>query len=130
MSASEPGRRHARIDLRALARVSSIDPERDGSGALCFHESEELCENLSVGGAFIHSADPPARGRRVLLQIHLPDGASVEAVGRVAWAQRELGGPGEPHASGAGIEFLSDDLETRSVIERYLAALRSEREAG
>lgn len=130
MSASDPGRRHARVDLRARARVSSIDPERDGSGALCFHESDELCENLSLGGAFIHTPDPPAQGRRVLLQIHLPDGAALEAVGRVAWTQRALGASGEPHAIGVGIEFLSDDLETRGVIERYLEALRGERRTG
>lgn len=131
MSASEFSRRHLRVDVRAQARVSSIDAERDAaSGAICFRESDELCANLSVGGAFIHTSDPPPMGRRVLLQIELPGGASVEALGRVAWTQRAIGASGESAAVGAGIEFVSDDVETRSVIERYLRALCKEPAAG
>jgi Tfp pilus assembly protein PilZ len=129
MPSSDSSRRYARVDVRAQARVSSIDAERDAaSGALCFRESDELCATLSVGGAFIHTDDPPAPGRRVLLQIALPGGASVEAVGRVAWTQRPVGTRGEAGpAAGAGIEFVSDDQETRGVIARYLEALRRQR---
>ncbi len=58
----------------------------------------------------------------MLLQIHLPGGESVEAVGRVAWRKRVLGEPGGPAAdAGAGIEFVASTHEARSALARYLA---------
>ncbi len=123
MDTSESSRRYARIDLEARVQVSSIDPERDpNTGTLCYRESDELCGNLSVGGAFFRTLDPPAPGRRLLLQIHLPGGESVEAVGRVAWTRLMLVRSGEPPACGVGVEFVEASGETQSVLERYLAS--------
>jgi hypothetical protein len=119
-------RRHARFPLEAQIRVTSIDAERDPeTGRTWFHESSELCTSLSVGGAFIRTLDPPAPGRRLLLQIHLPGGESVEAVGRVAWRKRVIGEPAAaPGDAGAGVEFVASSLDAQSALARYLARAR------
>ncbi len=115
-------RRFERVDLRARVQLTSIDPERDpATGVPTLWESDELCETLSVGGAFIRTSDPPAKGRRILLQIHLPSGESVETAGRVAWTRVPLGGARE---SGVGIEFVPGDGEARGTLERFLSQAR------
>jgi Tfp pilus assembly protein PilZ len=125
---SDPGsrnRRFERVDLRARVQLSSIEPERDpATGTPTSWESDELCETLSVGGAFIRTDDPPARGHRVLLQIHLPDGESIETVGRVAWTRVPLGGARTP---GVGVEFVAPTGAAQGALERFLAAARGPR---
>ena len=111
-------RRHPRIALQVPVEVSTIDPEIDPrTGRPYFRECRELCGNLSTGGMFIASADPPGPGRRLLLRIHTPDGAPpIEAVARVAWRKPEVGME-EP---GVGVEFLRPSEATRAAIERML----------
>jgi hypothetical protein len=118
-------RRFERVDLCARVEFSSLDPERDPrTGIPTLWESDELCETLSVGGAFIRTADPPAKGRRLLLQIHLPGGESVEAVGRVAWTRVPLRGRRE---SGVGVEFIASGGEARRTLSRFVARARAAR---
>ena len=113
-------RRHPRIALRVPVDVSTIDPETDPrTGRPYFRECQELCGNLSSGGMFIASADPPGPGRRLLLRIHTPDGAPpIEAVGRVAWRKPEA--PVGLEQPGVGVEFLRPSEATRAAIERML----------
>jgi uncharacterized protein (TIGR02266 family) len=113
-------RRHPRIALRVPVDVSTIDPEIDPrTGRPYFRECQELCGNLSSGGMFIASADPPGPGRRLLLRIHTPDGAPpIEAVGRVAWRKPEA--PVGMEQPGVGVEFLRPSEATRAAIERML----------
>ena len=113
-------RRHPRIALRVPVDVSTIDPEIDPrTGRPYFRECQELCGNLSSGGMFIASADPPGPGRRLLLRIHAPDGAPpIEAVGRVAWRKPEA--PVGMEQPGVGVEFLGPSEATRAAIERML----------
>ena len=47
-------------------------------------------------------------GRRVLLGFELPDGASFETVGRVAWSRTVVMPEGRVE-SGCGVEFLEGD---------------------
>jgi hypothetical protein len=116
-------RRFERVDLRARVRLTSLDPERDPqTGVPTLWESDELCETLSLGGAFIRSDDPPAKGRRVLLHIHLPSGESVETVGRVAWTRVPLRGAREP---GVGVEFVAPDTQAQGALARFLERARS-----
>lgn len=116
-------RRFERIDLRARVQLTSIAPERDPeSGLPTSWESDETCETLSVGGAFIRTVDPPGKGHRVLLQIHLPDGEPIETIGRVAWTRVPLGGARAP---GVGVEFVAPSREARGRIERFLAGARA-----
>jgi uncharacterized protein (TIGR02266 family) len=118
MSDFESTRRHPRIPVRVPVDVSTIDPETDPrTGRPYFRECQELCGNLSTGGMFIASADPPGPGRRLLLRIHTPDGAPpIEAIARVAWRKPEVG----MEQPGVGVEFLKPSPATRAAIERML----------
>jgi Tfp pilus assembly protein PilZ len=118
-----PNRRFERVDLRARVQLTSLDPERDPrTGVPTTWDTDELCETLSVGGAFVRTVDPPAKGRRVLLQIHLPSGESIEAEGRVAWTRVPLRrGAKEP---GVGIEFVAPTGEARNTLERFVTRAR------
>lgn len=122
-SGESSNRRFERVDLRARVQVSSIDPERDPrTGAASYRDADELCATLSRGGAFIHSADPPAPGHRLLLQLHLPDGESVEAIARVAWRRVPLGASRE---GGVGVEFVAASGEAQGALDRFLATARA-----
>jgi uncharacterized protein (TIGR02266 family) len=120
MSEFAPTRRHPRIALRVPVEVSTIDPETDPrTGRPYFRECRELCGNLSSGGMFIASSDPPGPGRRLLLRIHAPDGAPpIEALARVAWRKPEA--PVGEEQPGVGVEFLRPSEATRAAIERML----------
>jgi Tfp pilus assembly protein PilZ len=113
-------RRHPRIPLRVPVELSTIDPERDPmTGQPYYRECRELCGNLSSGGMFIASADPPGPGRRLLLRIHRPDGLPpIETVARVAW--RKPDAPVGPHEPGVGVEFVRPSEAARAAIERML----------
>lgn len=109
-------RRHRRVAVHVPVRVSTIDPETDPvTGRPYFRDTREYAANVSRGGAFIQTNDPPQAGRRVLVQIHLPEGDSIEAVGRVAWSRRvlhtaaDLAAGAEEEAPGAGLEFNEGD---------------------
>lgn len=124
-----PTRRHPRVSLRVPVEVSTIDPERDPrTGRPYFRECEELCGNLSSGGMFIHTADPPGAGRRLLVRIHAPGAPGpIEAVAHVAWRQPRTG-PGA-HEPGVGVEFVGTSPRTRAAIARILGATEATVEA-
>ncbi len=118
-------RQHHRTPVDVEVRVSTIDPEIDPeTGRVYYRETEETCATLSPGGAFIRSLDPPAVGRRLVLQIHVPgEGKPIEATGRVAWSKRELHPKPRP-LSGAGVEFTAADPQARRALARFLALQR------
>jgi Tfp pilus assembly protein PilZ len=120
MSDFAPTRRHRRVALRVPVDVSTIDPERDPrTGRPYFRECRELCGNLSSGGMFIATSDPPGPGRRLLVRIHTRDGAPpIEALARVAWRQPDavLGA----EECGVGVEFVGPSPAARAAIERVL----------
>ena len=70
-------------------------------------DAREYVANLSRGGAFIRTNDPPSPGRRVLVQIHVPDAEPIETIGRIAWSRKVLTPNGESQDGGAGVEFLA-----------------------
>ena len=66
---------HRRLNVRVPIRISSIDPERDPeTGKPFFRISEEYSSDLSGGGAFIACSEAITPGRRVLLEIDIPNG--------------------------------------------------------
>ena len=84
-------RRHRRIAASMPVRISTIEPERDPwTGRPFFRASQETCANVSRGGAYVQTGEPLAPGRRILLELTLPDGRPVEAIGRIAWSKRVL----------------------------------------
>jgi uncharacterized protein (TIGR02266 family) len=120
MPARAPTRRHPRVALRVPVDVTTIDPETDvRTGRPYFRECRELCGNLSSGGMFIATPDPPRTGRRLLVRIHAAEGdAPVEALARVAWQKHASANAPE---SGVGVEFLGASPSARAAIERILA---------
>ncbi|MBT9559121.1 MAG: PilZ domain-containing protein [Myxococcales bacterium] len=77
-----------------------------------------LMQNLSIGGCFIRTRTPEPPGALVMIRFALPgdvDGATVKAVGRVAWVKRDDGG-----ASGMGIQFVQVADDELSHIRSYI----------
>jgi len=114
-------RRHHRIAVHMPVRISTIDPETDPrTGRPYFRATREYCANLSRGGAFIRTSDPLSPGRRVLVEIHMPEGEPVEAIGRVAWSKTVLNASGGPEDSGVGVEFLGSAGNQLAALADYL----------
>ena len=118
----ERERRHDRIPARIPVRLSTIEPDTDPwTGRPYFRASQEQCENLSRGGAFVRTAELLDPGKKVLLELQLPNGSQVEAVGRVAWTKRVISPEGdEAPDSGVGVEFLGGVSDQLAAIEAFL----------
>jgi Tfp pilus assembly protein PilZ len=117
-------RRHRRVDALLPVRISTLEPERDPwTGRPFFRASQETCANVSCGGAFVRTAEPLTPGRRVLLEIQLPDGNPLEAIGRVAWTRRILAPLERDSEAGIGIEFLGGPSEQLSALEDWIDKL-------
>ena len=100
-------RRHRRVTTALPVRVSTIEADRDPwTGRPFFRSSQETCSNLSRGGAFVRTGELLEPGRRVLLEISLPNGSQVETIGRVAWTKRALERRDAELDTGIGVEFL------------------------
>lgn len=114
-------RRHRRIRACMPVRISTIEPERDRwTGRPYFRATRELSANVSRGGVFVRTHEPLAPGRRILVELALPNGRPIEAIGRVAWTQ-VLPHPKEPGAdTGIGIEFLGGAPEHFAELEDYI----------
>jgi Tfp pilus assembly protein PilZ len=114
-------RRHDRMSVGLRVRISTIDPEVDpGTGKPYFRSSEESCANVSRGGAFVRTPEPIAPGRRVLVDMEIPDGVNVQAIGRVAWS-RMMVTPSGSVECGIGVEFLGGSPEHFDRLDRFLA---------
>lgn len=118
---------HPRQDTSLPVRISTIDAETDRrSRAPFFRASREWSANVSRGGVFVRTSEPLAMGRRVLVELTLPDGRCIDSVGRVAWVQRRIPGGEEPTAEGIGIEFLGAAPDDLLALERFLRTQRSD----
>ena len=121
---SDPTRRRfERVCADIPVRISTIEPDHDPlTGRTYFRASQERCANLSRGGVFVHTHELLDPGRRVLVELSLPDGEQVEAIGRVAWTQYAMRGTSSAKAldCGVGIEFLGGAAEQLSALEEFL----------
>jgi hypothetical protein len=117
-------RRFPRVRLDVPIRLSTIDPEVDPwTGRPFFRSCEESVADLSRGGARIRSREPLTPGRRLLLEVDLPDGRTFEAIARVAWARVEPQPEDADRAAyGLGLEFLGGTPEHMMRLERFLHA--------
>jgi Tfp pilus assembly protein PilZ len=114
-------RRHRRVATDIACRISTIEPERDPwTGRPFFRASQETCCNVSRGGAFVKTTEPLDPGRRLLVEVHLPGGAPLEAIGRVAWTKRIMTPHSRDAESGIGIEFIGAASEQFSALEDYI----------
>ena len=113
-----------RVNVRIPVRISTIDPEIDPkSGKLFFFTSEEFSANVSRCGAFVTTPEPINPGRRVLVEIDIPGGSSLQTIGRVVWKQ--VAKPNADTAtkgwSGIGIQFTSGRPELFNELDGYIA---------
>jgi uncharacterized protein (TIGR02266 family) len=103
-------------------KISTIDPEKDPwTGRPFFRSIQETCANVSKGGAFVRTQEQFESGRRVLVEMTLPDGRELEAIGRVAWTKRVLAPEGGADDVGVGVEFLGAASEELTALESFLA---------
>lgn len=117
---SVPRRQHRRIAASIPVRISTIESLRDPwTGKPYFRASQETCANVSRGGAFVRTTELLDPGRRVLLELQLPNGSQVEAVGRVAWTRRALSSGTDPD-SGVGVEFLGGASDALAALDDFL----------
>ena len=125
MSDYEANRRHRRFASQMPARISTIDPERDPwTGRPFFRATQETCANVSRGGAFVHTTEPLAPGRRLLIELQLPNGQRIEAIGRVAWSKTVLSPRESDDTGGIGVEFLGGAANHFSALEDYIGDRR------
>ncbi|MGI9591299.1 MAG: PilZ domain-containing protein [Myxococcota bacterium] len=114
-------RRYRRVEARIPVRISTIEPERDPwTGRPFFRATEDTSGNISEGGAFVHTAEPLKPGRRVLVEFQLPDGAPIEAIGRIAWTKRVLAPDARDREAGVGIEFMGGVPEQLDELHAFL----------
>jgi hypothetical protein len=115
-------RRHARIDSAIPVRISTIEPERDPwTGRPFFRTLQETCANVSRGGAFIKTDELIDPGRRILVEIRLPSGRPLEAIGRIAWTKGVPGPDRQESEAGIGIEFLGGAPEQLQALDEYVS---------
>jgi uncharacterized protein (TIGR02266 family) len=106
-------RRTARVRLERVVDLSSDDNFFVG-----------FANDVSVGGLFVATSDPPPRGALVDLVFTLPDGTRVEAEGEVRWT-REYNDRVPFEFPGAGIQFKRLAPEAVTAIAHFV----EEREA-
>lgn len=85
----------------------------------------EYAGNLSRGGIFIRTDNPPPMNEKVTVELRLPDASTVLStegivVHRVTRAESEAGG-GE---AGVGVQFVDSTDEFRGWIDSYMDSLR------
>ncbi len=69
-------------------------------------------ENLSEGGVFVSTPNPPALGDVVPVHLQLEDGRAVLIWGEVRWMREEEDGS----HSGCGIQFLNVDARGKAML--------------
>lgn len=122
---SRERRRYPRVHTDVPIRLSTIDPEIDPwSGRPFFRSCEEAVADVSRGGARVVSDEPLGPGRRLLLEIDLPDGRPFEAIARVAWSRLE---PSPAGSYGLGLEFLGGTPEHAARLDAFLSDMSHSR---
>lgn len=117
--------KHPRGAVHLPVRISTIDAETDAeTGESFFLSTDEQCQNLSRGGLFVATDEAVPTGSRLLVELELPGGLAIEAIGRVAWSRSplaEAAQEGDPPQPGLGIEFLDGSSRDLTAVERYVA---------
>jgi Tfp pilus assembly protein PilZ len=115
-------RRFARVRADIPVRLSTIEPDLDPlTGRTYFRMSQERSADLSPGGVFVETHELLDPGRRVLVELSLPDGGRIEAIGRVAWTKRAMRSASSAELDcGVGIEFLGGAAEQLRALEEFV----------
>jgi uncharacterized protein (TIGR02266 family) len=112
-------RRHERLPAHLPVRLATIDAETDRwTGRPFFRSCREWSANVSRGGLFIPTPEAILPGRRVLVEVTLPGGETIEAVGRVAWTRRSA--RLDAADAGIGLQFVGAAAESIARLEDFL----------
>ncbi len=119
-----------RFNVRVPVRISTIDPAIDlETGTPYFQTCEEACSNISRGGIFVATTEVIEPGRRLLVEVEIPEGGTLQSIGQVVW--RRIGIPGaspSPAARpGIGIRFTGGRPGQFVELERYLLQIAARR---
>jgi hypothetical protein len=100
---SHDARRFARRPVELTARLACVDAERDRrTGECLFWMMTVRTVDVSDGGVCIRAEQPVDCGKRVVLELDLPDGRIIDVAGRVVWLEPS-GTDG--HSSRMGVAF-------------------------
>lgn len=116
----EACRRHLQISQRDAPRVALRLSVHYGFG----EEERELQEysiNVSTGGLFIETEDPPTISTPLRLEFFLPgQERPIRCLGKVAWLNAEDGQQNRQLPKGMGVQFVDMSLEDMRLIRSFI----------
>ncbi|MBN1101910.1 MAG: TIGR02266 family protein [Deltaproteobacteria bacterium] len=109
-----------------------MDPRLPNTLSLAYKDRQSFVKaytvNVSLGGLFIKTEKPLAKGEKFQLKLQLPDiPDSLMIQCQVAWT-RKPGGQGEAGPAGMGITFMQMSPKDDQVFKRYLRELMINKE--
>ena len=85
---SVEARRFARRRVELTARLACVDADRDSrTGEMLFWMMTVRTVDVSDGGLCIRAEQPVDCGRRVVIELDLPDGRICDVAGRIVWLE-------------------------------------------
>jgi CheY-like chemotaxis protein len=94
-----------------------------------FFEGElrhEYTGNLSLGGVFIESSNPPGRGTTLTVRLYATaNNASVDLAGRVMHSTGTVEAAALGRKSGVGVQFAEPSLAVRQKLEAIIGSIES-----
>lgn len=116
----EVGRKHLHVSQRNAPRVPLRLRVHCGIG----DEERELrdyCINVSTGGLFIETLDPPPVATPLRLEFFLPgQSRPIRCRGRVAWLNAKDGQQNPRLPKGMGVQFVDISLEDMCLIRSFI----------
>ncbi len=117
-------RRHERFGAQLIVEVT----EHHAVDKKTRDYLEEIAENVSLGGLFIRTPRPFAKGTSLRLNLRLSsDGATVPRIRAnaiVRWIRRWGA------SAGMGVEFLDFEMNGRDDLDRFLKVVEQHPEVG
>jgi len=108
--ALEEKRRHPRVAIAWQAVI-----EQSGNRA------EVQLKDISLGGAFVVCADPPALNQKFKISIYIPDQEPLPLNAQVVWSNANI--PREQVVNrGMGIRFIENEEQERRRLQEAIAA--------
>ncbi len=116
----EAGRRHLHVSQRNAPRVPLRLRVHFGIGDQ-EKELRDYCINVSTGGLFIETSDPPPVETPLRLEFFLPGQQQpIRCLGRVAWCNLEDGQKNPRLPRGMGVQFVDISLEDMCLIRAFI----------
>jgi Tfp pilus assembly protein PilZ len=107
---STDARRFVRRRVELTARLACVDAERDPhTGEALFWMMTVRTVDVSDGGLCIRAEQLVDCGKRVILELDLPDGRTYDVAGRIVW-QAPSGGDGRSSRMGVAFTVPSAGL--------------------